>query len=345
MFCFDMGEDPLKMILMAIIFTSSLFIHEYGHALAAIRFGRKAEITLEALGGYASYPGPRLKDKEQFIVILAGPFFTALLIGVSYYLLHSQIFPTYWPNYFCYWTMKLNTYWLVINLAPLHPLDGGQMAAILFQKGGPKGEKFGLVLGNITAVIGASYFLFHQSFFFALLFLFFGLKNFQATNAHPLRKKIFSPFSQLNEASRLYMEGEIDLAKKIYSRLSREKDTYIRNLALEGLAQILDHQGKPKEAYRILLKGDITRMHQGKHLFWKLAYSEQEYEKMVVYATEIYRMHPTFETALMNAKACAHMKDIPFALGWLNTARQFDEANNVPWEELISDPIFSSSEI
>ena len=100
MVCFEMQADPVKMILIALIFTASLLFHEWGHALAAIWFGRNSEITLEALGGYASYEGSRLKDKEHFIIVLAGPLFTAVLIGISYYFLHGHIFHTYWLNFF-----------------------------------------------------------------------------------------------------------------------------------------------------------------------------------------------------------------------------------------------------
>lgn len=132
LFC-SLDANPIYMALLAVIFAGSLLIHELGHGLAALKWGASPAITLEAFGGYTSF-SRSIDEKKHFLITLAGPLFTAFLIALAYYLLKSRLFESYWPNVFCYMLMRLNIYWLLINLAPLRPLDGGKMAAYFFQK-------------------------------------------------------------------------------------------------------------------------------------------------------------------------------------------------------------------
>ncbi len=170
------------MFILALVFFSSLLFHEYGHALTAQKFGRTPEITLEGFGGHASYDGRGLSDREHVLITLAGPLFTAVLIGISYYLLRCQIFAGSPVNIFLYYIMQLNMYWLLVNLAPLHPLDGGKISEYFFRKwvGSERGYRWNLMLGNITALFGICYFLLNNNFMFAYLFMFYGWGNLQA---------------------------------------------------------------------------------------------------------------------------------------------------------------------
>lgn len=334
--------EPIQMLLVALILTSSLLFHELGHAFAALKFGKTPEITLEAFGGYTSYLGSGLEEKKQFIITLSGPLFTALLIGFSYYLLKSHFFSSYWPNFFCYVSMHLNTYWLIVNLAPLQPLDGGKMTNYLLRKyWGAKGEWFALHLGNLTALAGVSYFFFNGQYAFALIFGYYGLKNFQASRAHTPPRPSSSPFAQLNQAIHLSMEEEFEKAHKIFKKLICSQDEYIRNHALESLAVMLEKQGKEKEAYEILLKKDTPHSSKSYPLFLKLAYSQRHYQTVIQHAGACYELSPSLETALINAKAYANSENQELAQGWLHTARQFEEARQMNWEKILSDPVFA----
>ena len=343
-FCYDSYSSPGHMLLLATTLGFSLLFHEYGHGLAAKKFGKDPEITLEAFGGYASYTSGALTDTQHFIITLCGPVFTGLLIAISYYLLEVHLFGSYWPNCFLYYMMKLNIYWLFVNLAPLKPLDGGQMMSYLLNRflGAEKGNFYSLILGNVTGLLLTSYFLYYEDYIFALIFASYGIKNFQAYQSHPSHpsKRHGSAFDQLKEATQLLDEKELAKAELIFKKLVRSKDEYFKIHASQGLASIFEQQGKNKEAYNLLISIDPSKLLQGKWLLSKLAYREQNYLLVTTLALDVYNTHPTFETALLNAKAFAKIGDDHLAVGWLNTAMQFDEAKS-DINEILADPAFN----
>lgn len=337
-FCFQAQIEPLKMVILAFVLLFSLLFHEFGHALAAQKFGCSPEITLENFGGYASYRNGGLTDAQELVITLCGPAFTALLIAVSSYLLKCQMIHVYEVNYFFFCTKKLNTYWLIVNLAPLSPLDGGKVAEYFLRKWfGERGRRYGLVLGTITAAMGTIYFFATESYMFAYLFLYYGWRNLQVYDREfPKRKS--SDFCRYNEAMQARENGESEKAKAVLKQLSRSRDEYFKIRSLEGLAAILDQEGKVKEAYEAIAKVDFAKLTSGKWLLCKLAYSQGNYELIAKLSREIYEAHPTFETALLNAKTFAQLQNAEYAVGWLKTALQFDGVQLGAVEGILADP-------
>ena len=296
-----------------------------------------------AFDGYTTYQSAGLNEKKQFIITFCGPFFTALLIVGAHYFLKSHIFAEYWIRYFLFCLMKLNIYWLIVNLAPLKPLDGGCMMEYLFTKwfGVEKGFLYTLHLGNVTALVGLSYFLINQQYVFAGLFFFYGLKNWQTFQSHPSRQKT-TPFSLYNDALQSMEYGDTEKARTIFSKLIKSKDEYIQIHAREGLAILLDKEGKIEQACKILSKADIGKLTQGKWLLCKLAYQKGNLTLVTQNANDLYLIRPTFETALFNAKAFSRMNDTLLAKGWLNTALQFDQAKGLDICKVLADSAFDS---
>ncbi len=343
LFSYDPGGVVPKMCVLATVFMGSLLFHELGHGLAAKKFGCSPKITLESFGGYTSYSSRGLSDWQQCMITLAGPLFTALLIGLSRYLLKMHVFQEVWLVSFLYYTMQLNIYWLIVNLAPLEPLDGGKIAAYLLRRvfGEERGEWARLALGNVTAVCGAAYFFITGSYVFAWIFLFYGFQNLQQWQK-VYRKKSVSSFSQYQEAIRLAEEGDREKARDLLEKLSKSKDPYIRNHSTESLIQLLEENGKQKEAFSLLKTCQVEELAKGKWLLCKLAYFEKNYELIAKHAREIYELHPTFETALLNAKVFAHLKDPSYSAGWLQTALQFPERETLSLEMILADSAFDS---
>jgi Zn-dependent protease len=341
-FSFDPHRTPLQMLLLAFVLSFSLLFHEYGHALAARKFGRDPEITLEDFGGYAAYDGRGLSENQHCIITLCGPLFTGLLIVIPYYLLANYISPFPVLNDFLYYTMRLNIYWLIVNLAPLSPLDGGKIAEYLLKKwlGVEKGYRFSLILGNITALVGGLYFLFFANYLFAYLFLFHGWRNFQIYKSTSSKQKP-SAFSLYNQALEALDNKENEKAKSLLIKLSKSKDDYFKVRSVERLADLLERSGSSKEAYKMLSKIDPTKLNAGKWLLCKLAYSQGNYSLAETFSREIYDLRPTFETALLNAKTYAQLKNPTYSLGWLKTALQFEEAQTLSLSDLLADPAFA----
>ena len=63
------------LLLLVFIFAAflSILIHELGHALMIRKYGLSTAITLQAFGGFATYPSGHLDRKQSFLVTAAGP--------------------------------------------------------------------------------------------------------------------------------------------------------------------------------------------------------------------------------------------------------------------------------
>lgn len=137
----------------------SILVHELGHAFMMIRYGEKVRIVLYGMGGlairdstYSFYSQPPRRDTmSQVLISAAGPgagFLLAaavllLLIaapttGVGVYFLLGVI-PLIYPlgvqnialAEFASAMLFINIFWGIINLMPVFPLDGGQIARAL----------------------------------------------------------------------------------------------------------------------------------------------------------------------------------------------------------------------
>lgn len=159
----------------------SILVHELGHALTIKAFNVPAAITLQAFGGYASYPSGILNRKQSFLVTAAGPA-AQLLLALLVYLALSYI-PFLSKNingtYFLSRLFLISVFWAVINLLPVLPLDGGQLVNALL---GPARIKITLWITIVTAVAAAIGMLVWSPSNF-LFPIFLGMFAYQAVQA------------------------------------------------------------------------------------------------------------------------------------------------------------------
>lgn len=107
----------------------TIFIHELGHAFAALRFNQKIEgIHLHLLGGHTAFSKKFPTAKIQFWTASAGPISTAIIAAAVYFLLPIT---TGAIHSFLMWLMWSCVAITLVNLLPGSPLDGGQVLASL----------------------------------------------------------------------------------------------------------------------------------------------------------------------------------------------------------------------
>jgi Zn-dependent protease len=202
------------LIWVPVVFVSILF-HEMGHALAMRRFGQPSNVVLHVAGGLTvpepvgwgrSWASIALRPSQEILISLAGPVAGFLLAGLvlagvlaaggsiimtrlfgvipypsvllptSSWIVNLVVLDMLWVNFF----------WGLINLMPVFPLDGGNVARQLFVKADPlngtrKSLWLSVIAGGIVAIAGLILF---RSIYVALLFGFLAFQSYQTIRGH-----------------------------------------------------------------------------------------------------------------------------------------------------------------
>ncbi len=129
--------------LAAVAFILTLFAcvvaHEFGHALAAQRFGiRTKEITLLPIGGVARLERMPREPMQELWIALAGP---AVNILIAALLLGWLVAADWWrpvgevgimgPGAFVERLLMVNLFLVFFNMLPAFPMDGGRVLRAL----------------------------------------------------------------------------------------------------------------------------------------------------------------------------------------------------------------------
>jgi Zn-dependent protease len=188
----------------------SILVHELGHAFAMRRYGMPSYIILYWGGGLTvpqpvkwgyNWAGVSLTPNQEIFISLAGPFSGFLMaflilgavaalggsVGVNLLLGVLPIPGATLPwggllvNAFIGALLWVNIFWGVINLMPVIPLDGGNVARYALLKADPldgarKSLWLSVITGGVIAVIGL---VFLQSIFMAMMFGFLAFQSYQ----------------------------------------------------------------------------------------------------------------------------------------------------------------------
>lgn len=203
------GSSTALVTWVAAVFVSIL-VHEFGHVWAIQYFGWTPRVVLHGFGGLAIYDPdfapwqsgsrPRRTTKSQIIISLAGPIagfvlaaFLILLLNltqtslgyVSLFgnelqigsgdLITNQVF-----GLLLFHLVTINILWGVLNLMPIYPLDGGQVARELFLSKSNDGLRMSLQLSVAMAVVLALVALVQfKSQYMAFMFGYLGYLSYQ----------------------------------------------------------------------------------------------------------------------------------------------------------------------
>lgn len=153
------GKNPLPVLIFIGVLFVSILIHELGHALLMRRYGFSPRIVLYHMGGLAipdegfSMGFERRRTRRDtwssILTLFAGPgagfLFAAVVIvmifvGGGKFWVNPSLLPQIpfgftpgpnWPDAVRYLVRDLlfvNIFWGLVNLIPVFPLDGGQIA-------------------------------------------------------------------------------------------------------------------------------------------------------------------------------------------------------------------------
>jgi stage IV sporulation protein FB len=194
------AEPVNTLIWVAVVFVSIL-VHEFGHAFTQRYYGGHPWITLYSFGGLASCNDCDRSPWRQILISLAGPGAGFLLAGVVVAVLAAlgrfdgfvlDLIPVRWvefPNYranvLVWYLLVVNILWGLVNLLPVYPLDGGQIARELFTlKNARTGIIRSLQISVGTAALVAIYALMQQSFWTCVMFGALAYSSYQALQGY-----------------------------------------------------------------------------------------------------------------------------------------------------------------
>jgi len=111
----------------AVLFFTSLLLHELGHALQARREGVEIDgISLWLFGGVARFKGMFPSAGAEFRIAIAGPL-VSLVIGLVFVLVAWALPLPRGVDAVAAWLGFINLILLAFNLIPALPLDGGRV--------------------------------------------------------------------------------------------------------------------------------------------------------------------------------------------------------------------------
>ncbi len=185
---FDGGSwwDALANVLFILVLFVCVVLHEYGHALAARRYGiRTEDITLLPIGGVARLARMPEKPSQELVVASAGPLvnvaIAALLFAVMW--LADVWMPTLgwgWGNEsFFEQLLTINLALVLFNLIPAFPMDGGRILRALLATRMPhvRATQAAALLGQGIAVLfGIAGFFVNPLLVVTAFFIFFGAR-------------------------------------------------------------------------------------------------------------------------------------------------------------------------
>ena len=127
-FCFyRYGSSGVALAaIFCIAVVLSLLVHEFGHVFAVRKqLGSESVVILWGLGGLCLHE-PARSPRQRIIISLMGPAFTALFGGIMLAVWKFAPLPHPAAQRLVWILLWINTAWLIFNILPIRPLDGGQ---------------------------------------------------------------------------------------------------------------------------------------------------------------------------------------------------------------------------
>ncbi|WP_100609887.1 site-2 protease family protein [Confluentibacter lentus] len=167
-----------------------VILHEFGHALAAKRFGiHTKKITLLPIGGMASLERIPESPKQELLVTLAGPLVNVIIALFLYFMVPVNEFmhlnftetfdalTSYTLQSFLFYLYLVNIGLVVFNLIPAFPMDGGRIlrALLAMKMSRVKATQIASTIGQFIAILFLLLGLLYNPFLIIIaLFVFLG---------------------------------------------------------------------------------------------------------------------------------------------------------------------------
>jgi Zn-dependent protease len=235
--------DLALFIGWVVVVTLSILVHELGHAAALRGWGIPSRIVLHGLGGLTMHATSPPSRWGRIAVSLAGPFTGIVLFGLPAVLLEDTVAgqdPWHDIVRFVVW---VNVGWAVVNLLPVLPLDGGNVALELL------GERPTRVLSILVAAAVGAWALTEGFAFGAVFAAFFVIDNVRSLGTTRER----GAATDLQAAAQALERGDLATARRQTDEaLAQSRDAKVKALATELAAWTALEEGDPARARQLV---------------------------------------------------------------------------------------------
>ena len=180
-------HDLAGLVIWVPIVFIGVLLHELGHAWAIQRLGLSPGIQLFAFGGITSWRGgDNVTPIQRALVSFAGPAVGLTIGGAA--LVFSNILHPANPivGQVLRYTVWVNLGWGLLNLLPILPLDGGNIATSFAEMVfGPAGRRTARILSIAACVVLGLIALRYGWLWSAIIAAVLAFSNFQAIKASP----------------------------------------------------------------------------------------------------------------------------------------------------------------
>jgi Zn-dependent protease len=201
-------KDVRQLVAWVLAVFVAVLVHELGHAFVMKSFGFRPWITLHAFGGLTSrsgggyYRARVASSLAEVMISAAGPgagfllaFVVAFLLSITGHQASMGFFAGFVPyvafsgtvvsaplTNFIFFLLEVSIFWGVINLLPIYPLDGGQIAReIIMRLNSRDGLRLSLMISLATAVVMALVsFVKLGDVFMAIFFAYFAVMSYMS---------------------------------------------------------------------------------------------------------------------------------------------------------------------
>ncbi|MFD2033546.1 site-2 protease family protein [Belliella marina] len=230
------ANTPIEDILWTILFVFALFfcviLHEFGHVLAAQKYGiNTKDITLLPIGGLARLEKLPEDPKQELWVAIAGPlvnigifFVLSVILTITGYNLENLDTLQINGNTMLLYLASANLILALFNMLPAFPMDGGRVLRALLAIKLPrtKATQIAGSIGQLMAVAFVFYGLFYNPILILIgIFIFLGaaaevshtqqasfLKNYKVKDAMMLKFQILAFDAPLSKATEKLLDSQ-----------------------------------------------------------------------------------------------------------------------------------------
>ncbi len=292
------GRSALETI-SSVGFILALFgcvtLHEFGHALAARRYGvATRDVTLLPIGGLARLERMPEKPSQEFVVAIAGPLVNVAIAAVlaAGMLATNTAMPAagdlaLGPAPFLVRLLSVNIALALFNLLPAFPMDGGRIVRSLLAMHlpYPRATSIAAGLGQFMALVfGFFGFLFNPFLIIIAVFVWFGAGQEQSQAqlrsvfaGMPVRTAMVTDFRTLTPDDRLDRAVDLLIAgtqtdfpvvrdgelvgmlgrKKLTKALSEHGSDYPVRAAMDDKIETLDENEMLSSAFERMQQAGI----------------------------------------------------------------------------------------